>query len=58
MSKDELEQEYLKCLKDPIYFIENHVLVNNKKIKLSKLQKQAIIKWIEQKDKNYVLKDE
>ena len=58
MSKDELEQEYLKCLKDPIYFIENYVLVNNKKIKLSNLQKQAIIKWIEQKDKNYVLKDE
>lgn len=45
-------------LKDPIYFIENYVLVNNKKIKLSNLQKQAIIKWIEQKDKNYVLKDE
>ena len=42
-----MTKEYRKCLKDPIYFIENYCLVNGEHIKLNNLQKK-FIKWIVQ----------
>lgn len=37
-----MNKEYLKLLNDPIYFIENYCLVNNKQIKLSLIKKKFI----------------
>lgn len=34
--------EILKCKHDLIYFIENYCLINNKKIKLTEVQKQFL----------------
>lgn len=37
-----MTEEYKKCLEDPIYFIENYCLANNKPIKLKDYQKARI----------------
>ena len=44
-------EEYKKCLKDPIYFIENYCLINNKSIKLKDYQK-SFIKYVNRSKKN------
>lgn len=46
-----MTEEYKKCLKDPIYFIENYCLINNKSIKLKDYQK-SFIKYVNRSKKN------
>ena len=37
-----MNEEYIKCITNPIYFIENYCLFNNKSIKLTDKQKEFI----------------
>jgi hypothetical protein len=46
-----MNEEYKKCLKDSIYFIENYCLINGNPIKLKDYQK-SFIKYVNRSNKN------
>ena len=37
-----IKEEYIKCIEDPIYFIEHYILVNNEHIVLKDYQKKLL----------------
>lgn len=44
-NETDMINEYLKCKNDPIYFIENYLTINGKKITLNNIQKQFILEY-------------